>query len=127
MATRFPVHSSDPLMKPQPITAIAPLLEHPRPAVRKCAILTLSHFIPLVHIDITSDILQTHILPYLEADAKVEKQWTAVNLVSAILKESPQRLAPSIDRIVPGVLKSVHRDDDELREVCLQVRRAEDD
>lgn len=44
-----------------------------------------------------------------------------MNLVAAIFRQSPQQLTPSLGDIVPGILQAVKRDDDELREGCLQV------
>lgn len=44
-----------------------------------------------------------------------------MNLVAAIFRQSPQQLTPSLGDIVPGLLQAVKRDDDELREGCLQV------
>lgn len=41
LITRFPVHVSSPDIKPQPLSVLTPLLSHPRPAVRKRAIVTL--------------------------------------------------------------------------------------
>ncbi|KAI6021197.1 armadillo-type protein [Pisolithus marmoratus] len=121
LITRFPAHFSYSQIKPQPLTAIAPLLTHPRPAVRKRAISTLSQFFPIAPPDLCAQLLQTNVFPYLEADANLEPQRTTVNLVSAILRQSPQQLASSFDRIIPGVLKAVQRDDDELCEGCLQA------
>ncbi|KAI6094438.1 armadillo-type protein [Pisolithus croceorrhizus] len=121
LITRFPAHFSYSQIKPQPLTAVAPLLTHSRPAVRKRAISTLSLFFPVSPPDLCAQLLQTNVFPYLEADANLERQRTTVNLVSAILRQSPQQLASSFDRIIPGILKAVQRDDDELREGCLQA------
>ncbi|KAI6044307.1 ARM repeat-containing protein [Pisolithus marmoratus] len=103
LITRFPAHFSYSQIKPQPLTAIAPLLTHSRPAVRKRAISTLSQFFPIAPPDLCAQLLQTNVFPYLEADANLEPQRTTVNL-----------LASSFDRIIPGVLKA-------LCEGCLQA------
>ncbi|KAI6142115.1 armadillo-type protein [Pisolithus tinctorius] len=121
LIARFPAHFSYSQIKPQPLTAIAPLLSHPRPAVRKRAISALSQFFPVSPPDLCTQLLEINILPYLEAGANLEQQRTTVNLVSAILRQSAQQLASSFDRIIPGILKAVQRDDDELREGCLQA------
>lgn len=44
-----------------------------------------------------------------------------MNLIAAIFRQSPQQLTPSLGEIVPGLLQAVKRDDEELREGCLQV------
>ncbi|KIJ68853.1 hypothetical protein HYDPIDRAFT_82664 [Hydnomerulius pinastri MD-312] len=121
LITRFPAHFSDPSLSPQPLTAIAPLLTHSRPAVRKRAISTLSQFVPVAPADLFADLLRTNVLPFLAANANLEQQRTTINLVSSILRQSPQHLTASLPDIVPGILKAVQRDDDELREGCLQA------
>ena len=121
LITRFPAHFADPLIKPQPLTAITPLLTHSRPAVRKRAILTLSQFFPVSPPELCSHLLLGTVLPNLESNANLEQQRTTVTLVTAILRQSPQQLTTSLNQIIPGILKAVQRDDDELREGCLQV------
>ena len=121
LITRFPAHVSDPSLTPHPLPAIAPLLSHPRPAVRKRAILTLSQYVPVTPPVLVNDLLQNHILPFLAANANLEKQRTTVHLVAAIIRQAPQQLAPVYTDIILGVVKAVQRDDDELREGCLQV------
>ncbi|KAF9229840.1 TIP120-domain-containing protein [Gyrodon lividus] len=121
LITRFPAHFADPSLTPQPLTAIAPLLMHSRPAVRKRAIATLSQFVPVAPADLFSDLLQRSILPFLAQNANLEQQRTTVNLVAAVFRQSPQHLTPSLGDIVPGILQAIQRDDDELREGCLQA------
>ncbi|KAG8220729.1 armadillo-type protein [Butyriboletus roseoflavus] len=124
LITRFPAHFADPNLNPQPLIAIAPLLTHSRPAVRKRAISTLSQFVPVAPPELFSTLLQNNILPFLVANANLEQQRTTVNLVAAIFRQSPQQLTPSLGDIVPGLLQAVKRDDDELREGCLQALEA---
>ncbi|EGN92705.1 hypothetical protein SERLA73DRAFT_98928 [Serpula lacrymans var. lacrymans S7.3] len=121
---RFPVHVSGPSLEPQPLTALAPLLSHPRPAVRKRAILTMSQFVPVAQPELFNNLLQTHVMPFLPASANIEKQRTTIQLIAAIVRQSPQQLAPVLNDIVPGIVKAVQRDDDELREGCIQALEA---
>ncbi|KAG2142690.1 armadillo-type protein [Suillus cothurnatus] len=121
LITRFPAHVSDPALTPHPLPAIAPLLSHSRPAVRKRAILTLSQYVPVAPPTLVNDLLQNHILPFLSPDANLEKQRTTVHLVAAIIRQAPQQLTSVYNDIIPGVIKAVQRDDDELREGCLQA------
>jgi cullin-associated NEDD8-dissociated protein 1 len=102
---------------------MAPLLSHPRPAVRKRAILTLSQYVPVAPHVLVNDLLQNHILPFLAPSANIEKQRTTVHLVAAIIRQAPQQLASVYNDIIPGIVTAVQRDDDELREGCLQVRK----
>jgi cullin-associated NEDD8-dissociated protein 1 len=123
LITRFPAHVSDPALSPHPLPAIAPLLSHSRSAVRKRAILTLSQYVPVAPPALVNDLLQNHILPFLAPNANIEKQRTTVHLVAAIIRQAPQQLTSVYNDIIPGVVNAVQRDDDELREGCLQVRR----
>jgi cullin-associated NEDD8-dissociated protein 1 len=89
--------------------------------VRKRAIVTLSHFVPLSAPELSGQLLSTVVIPNLQTSAPIEKQRTTVNLVAAIARASPQRLASGLGAIVPGILHVVDRDDEELREGALQV------
>ena len=44
-----------------------------------------------------------------------------MQLVAAVARHSPLQIAPVLGQVVPGILKAVQRDDDELREGGLQV------
>lgn len=100
---------------------LTPLLSHPRPAVRKRAIITLSQFIPVSSPELFSELLKTNVFPLLAPSATIEKQRTTVQLVAAVVRQSAAQIAPVLGGIIPGVLKAVQRDDDELRESCLQA------
>jgi len=62
------------------------------------------------------------VLPCLATEASIEKQRTTVQLVAAVVRQSAGQVADVLGDIVPGILRAVQRDDDELREGCLQVR-----
>ncbi|EIW86241.1 TIP120-domain-containing protein [Coniophora puteana RWD-64-598 SS2] len=121
LITRFPTHLSSPNVQPQPLPTIAPILSHPRPAVRKRAILTLSQFIPYAPREQFDVLLSTNIVPFLAPNANVDRQRTTVQLISAILRTSSHHLSPVLGEVIPSLLKAVQRDDDELREGCLQT------
>ncbi|KDQ53024.1 hypothetical protein JAAARDRAFT_137841 [Jaapia argillacea MUCL 33604] len=121
LITRFPAHISSPTLDPPPLKAIPPLLAHSRPAVRKRAILTLAQFIPVSPPALFTDLLKSDIYPYLAANASLERQRTTIQLVAAVARHSPSQISPALNDIVPGMLKAVQRDDDELRESCLQA------
>ncbi|KAJ7211033.1 armadillo-type protein [Mycena haematopus] len=124
LISRFPAHLSSATLSPQPLTVLAPLLVHPRPVVRKRAIITLAQFVPISQGYLFTDLLATHVFPFLASNANVEKQRTTVHLVAAVARTAPTQIAPVLAEIVPGVLKAVQRDDDELREGCLQALEA---
>ena len=121
LVTHFPTYVSSLSLSPPPIQTITPLLTHARPAVRKRAIVTLSHFVPLSAPELSVQLLSTVVNPNLQLSAPIEKQRTTVNLVAAIARASPQRLASGLGAIVPGILRVVDQDDEELREGALQV------
>ncbi|KAJ6620154.1 armadillo-type protein [Mycena sp. CBHHK59/15] len=124
LISRFPAHLSSATLSPQPLTVLAPLLVHTRPVVRKRAIITLAQFVPISQGYLFTDLLATHVFPFLASNVNVEKQRTTVNLVAAVARTAPTQIAPVLAEIVPGVLKAVQRDDDELREGCLQALEA---
>lgn len=69
--------------------------------------------------------LKSDVFPNLAGEqgaGSVEKQRTTVQLVAALVRQSAGQVAGVLGDIVPGILKAVQRDDDELREGCLQVR-----
>ncbi|KAI0307414.1 TIP120-domain-containing protein [Multifurca ochricompacta] len=121
LVTHFPAYVSNLPLSPSPIQTITPLLAHPRPAVRKRAIITLSQFVPLSAPELSSQLLSTVINPNLSPSAPVDKQRTTVNLVAAISRASPHQLASSLGAVIPGILRVVDLDDEELREGALQA------
>jgi cullin-associated NEDD8-dissociated protein 1 len=122
LVTHFPTYVSSLSLVPPPIQTITPLLTHARPAVRKRAIVALSQFVPLSAPDLSAHLLSAVINPNLQLSAPLEKQRTTVNLVAAIARTSPQRLASGLRTIILGLLRVVDRDDEELREGALQVK-----
>ncbi|KAH9982078.1 TIP120-domain-containing protein [Lactifluus volemus] len=121
LVTHFPTYVSSLPLSPPPIQTMTPLLTHARPAVRKRAIVTLSQFVPLSSPELSAQLLSTVINPNLERSAPLDKQRTTVNLVAAIARTSPQRLASGLGAIISGILHVVDLDDEELREGALQA------
>lgn len=124
LITRFPSQIAATDFSPPPLTVLVALLSHPRPVVRKRAIITLSQFIPISQPSLFTSLLNKDILPFLDPNANLEKQRTTVQLVAAVTRHSPLNITPVFDNIVTGILKAVERDDDELREGCLQALEA---
>ncbi|KAI0638875.1 ARM repeat-containing protein [Trametes polyzona] len=108
----------------QPIQVLTPMLSHSRPAVRKRAITTLAQFLPYSQPQQFTELLNGYIIPGLAPSANLEKQRTVVQLVAAVARHSPHQIAPALSSIVPSVLKDSQRDDEELRESCLQALEA---
>jgi len=124
LISRFPTHVTSPPLALEPLPLLTSLLSHPRPAVRKRAILTLSQFVPVSSPELFSGLLKSDVFPNLaggQGAGSIEKQRTTVQLVAAVVRQSAGQIAGVLGDIVPGILKAVQRDDDELREGCLQV------
>ncbi|KAF9016837.1 ARM repeat-containing protein [Hymenopellis radicata] len=124
LIVRFPTHLATATTDSQPLKILAPLLSHPRPVVRKRAIVTISQFIPISQSQLFTELLQTSVYPNLAAGANLDKQRTTVQLIAAVARHSPSQIAPVLGDVVSGILKAVQRDDDDLREGCLQALEA---
>ncbi|KAL4244143.1 CAND family protein [Abortiporus biennis] len=124
LITRFPSYLSDPHLSPSPLSVLTPLLSHSRPAVRKRTIITLAQFLPLSQSQVFSELFSSTILPSLAPNAPLDKKRTNVQLIAAVSRHSPQQIAPYLNDVVPGVLKASAKDDEELRESCLQALEA---
>ena len=123
LVTRFPAYLSN--VEPQPVTVLTPVLNHSRPAVRKRAITTLAQFLPHAQPQEFSTLLSSILVPGLAPSANIEKQRTVVQLVAAIARHSPHLIASTLGDVTQSILKDSQRDDEELRESCLQVHGAD--
>lgn len=121
---RFPANLTSASFNPHPLAVLAPLLNHPRPVVRKRAIITLSQYIPISQAPLVSELLTDSVFPFLKPDSNLDKQRTTVQFIAALARHSPSHVAPYISDIIPGILKCVNRDDEELRDGCLQALEA---
>ncbi|CDO71748.1 hypothetical protein BN946_scf184920.g32 [Trametes cinnabarina] len=122
LISRFPGYLSN--LDIQPIQVLTPLLSHPRPAVRKRAIATLAQFLPYSQPQQFNELLITFISPGLAPTSNLEKQRTVVQLVAAVARHSPNQIAPALSDIASRIIKDSQRDDEELRESCLQALEA---
>ncbi|KAI0358837.1 ARM repeat-containing protein [Trametes cingulata] len=122
LISRFPGYLVN--LEVQPIQVLTPMLSHPRPAVRKRAITTLAQFLPYSQPQQFTELLNTYVFPGLTPSASLDKQRTVVQLVAAVARHSPHQIAPSLSEITPSILKDSQRDDEELRESCLQALEA---
>ncbi|KAJ7196446.1 hypothetical protein C8J57DRAFT_1207209 [Mycena rebaudengoi] len=89
--------------------------------VRKRTLITLTPFVPISQGFLFTDLLATHVFPHLAAGTDLEKHRTTVQLVA---RTTLTQIAPVLADIVPGVLKALQRDDDELCEGSLQALEA---
>lgn len=65
--------------------------------------------------------MKSNITPSLASSANLEKQQTIVQLIGAIARYAPHRVAPSLPDIIPGILAAARRDDSDLCEGSLQT------
>ncbi|KAI0761177.1 ARM repeat-containing protein [Trametes elegans] len=122
LISRFPGYLVN--LQVLPVQVLTPMLSHPRPAVRKRAITTLAQFLPYSQPQHFSELLNTYIIPGLTPSTNLEKQRTVTQLVAAVARHSPHQIAPALSQIAPSILKDSQRDDEELRESCLQALEA---
>lgn len=123
LIARFPGFLASVDLQPAPLTVLAPLLGHTRPAVHKRAISTLAQFIPVTPPVLFQELLTRDVLPGI-ASGSSERQQTMVQLVAAVARHSALRIAPVLEEIVPSILKAVKKEEEELRESCLQTLEA---
>ncbi|PPQ98061.1 hypothetical protein CVT26_003287 [Gymnopilus dilepis] len=124
LISRFPNHIASVNYAQPPLRVLAPLLSHPRPVVRKRAIITISQFIPISQPALFAELLKSDVFPNLTSLASLGKQRTTVQLVAAVARNSPAQIAPLLNQIVPGILQAVDKSDDDLREGALQALEA---
>jgi cullin-associated NEDD8-dissociated protein 1 len=121
LITRFPSLISTVPLETPPLSVITPLLAHSRPAVRKRAISTLAQFVPISNPEIFDQLLRKEIISGVVESTTPDKQQTMVQLVAAVVRTSPAPIAPALKQIIPGILKAVERDNDDIRENALQT------
>jgi hypothetical protein len=80
-----------------------------------------AQFIPSSPPNIFNSVLKDYITPSWGPSAPLDRKVTAVQLVGAIARTSPQKLGPSVGEILPGLFTAIAKDDGELKESCLQV------
>ncbi|KDQ17665.1 hypothetical protein BOTBODRAFT_172104 [Botryobasidium botryosum FD-172 SS1] len=118
LATRFAPYLAD--LDQPPLDILSPLLNHPRPAVRKRVILTLAQFLPPSSPRAVTTLLKS-LPPLLAASATLDQQRTTVQLLGAIARYAPNKLESTLNEIVPGIINAAGRGDAELSEGALQA------
>ncbi|KAI8803214.1 armadillo-type protein [Cladochytrium replicatum] len=122
--TRFgPVLSTSPQLQSSLQSALLPLLNHTRLAVRKRATAAIGSLV--IHL---SDELFNELVSqlYLELKAKekardFDKLRTLIGCISTISRFSAQRLSSFMNELLTLTMEYTKFDDDELREYCLQA------
>ncbi|KAF7318032.1 Cullin-associated nedd8-dissociated protein 1 [Mycena chlorophos] len=120
LVCRFPAHLSSATLTPPPLAVLPLLPTYARPVVRKHAIVTLAQFLPISQPQLFSDLLSKHVFPFLAQQTSNTQRSSSRRCRCP----RPTQVAPLLGDIVPGVVKAVQRDDDELREGSLQALEA---
>lgn len=104
-------------------STLTDLLENPRPAVRKRAVVALGNSAAYMPMSLFSKFM-SQLIESLSITRSNEKLKTLVSLLGQICKaeiaNGPQRFSNYLQTLAPPVFDSLQIDDDELREIALQ-------
>jgi cullin-associated NEDD8-dissociated protein 1 len=104
------------------LKALVPQLESQRQAVRKRTIVALSYLLTTCSNEAYNEVI-THLLNGLEKPQSPATVRTYIQCFAAICRQAGHRLM-HIDRVMQLLTQYSQRDDDELREFCLQACEA---
>lgn len=104
------------------LKALVPQLESARQAVRKRTIVALSHLLTTCSNEAYNEVIM-HLLNGLEKPQNAATVRTYIQCFAAICRQAGHRLM-HIDRVMQLLNQYSQRDDDELREFCLQACEA---
>lgn len=105
------------------LVALVPQLESPRQAVRKRTIVALSHLLTTCSNEAYNDVV-LHLLKGLEKPQNTGTVRTYIQALASICRHAGHRLCNHIDRVMQLLNQYSQREDDELREFCLQACEA---
>ena len=90
--------------------------------MRKRAIATIAQILPLTQKSLVDQLFQNVVIPGVSSSSPLDVQRTSISLVAGIARHASNTLLSSLSSIVPDILKATAKEDEELREVSLQVR-----
>ncbi|XP_039627059.1 cullin-associated NEDD8-dissociated protein 2 [Polypterus senegalus] len=102
------------------LSCLLPQLTSSRLAVRKRAIIALSHLVTSCNDTIFSELME-HLLAELSKNASTSTTRTYIQCVAAISRQAGHRIGEHLEKIVPIIVKYCDVEDDELREYCFQA------
>ncbi|XP_037960682.1 cullin-associated NEDD8-dissociated protein 1 [Teleopsis dalmanni] len=105
------------------LRALLPQLGSSRQAVRKRTIVALSHLLTLAQNSAYNEVIE-HILEGLEKPKNSVTLRTYIQCLASICRQAGHRLCNYIDRAMLLLKEYSQREDDELREYCLQACEA---
>lgn len=108
---------------PAILKALVPQLGSSRQAVRKRTIVALSHLLTLANTNAYNGVID-HLLEGLEKPQNQGAIRTYIQCLASICRQAGHRLCTRIERAMFLLKQYSQRDDDELREFCLQACEA---
>nr|CAD7588886.1 unnamed protein product [Timema genevievae] len=105
------------------LSALLPQLCSPRQAVRKRTIVALSHLSISCNHTLYAKLMD-FLLDGLCRDANPSTTRTYIQCIAAICRQAGHRFGEQIERVTPSIAAYSHKEDDELREYCLQAFEA---
>lgn len=111
---------------PSLLEALSPQLKSPRMAVRKRSIIALGHLVmscdQALYVKLINMLLEELAASEGQQDAAAAMNTrTYIQAIGVVCRNAGHRFGDHVERVVPLVLKYSSRDDEELREHCLQV------
>ncbi|MGH0170776.1 UNVERIFIED_CONTAM: hypothetical protein FKN15_059593 [Acipenser sinensis] len=103
------------------LSCLLPQLTSPRLAVRKRAIIALSHLVPSCSAAIFTELMK-HLLTELSRNESTSTTRTYIQCLAAISRQTGHRVGEHLEKIIPVLVKFCNVEDDELREYCFQVK-----
>ncbi|KAK1161488.1 cullin-associated NEDD8-dissociated protein 1-like [Acipenser oxyrinchus oxyrinchus] len=102
------------------LSCLLPQLTSPRLAVRKRAIIALSHLVPSCSAAIFTEMMK-HLLTELSRNESTSTTRTYIQCLAAISRQAGHRVGEHLEKIIPVLVKFCNVEDDELREYCFQA------
>jgi hypothetical protein len=98
------------------------VFEHHRPAIRKRATVAIGHLVSHLTDVLFDELIQALMTAMDDSSSYSQETVKAVTYcLATICRQNAPRLGKYLDQIVVTTIKHAERDDDELKECCLQV------
>ncbi|XP_023667069.1 cullin-associated NEDD8-dissociated protein 2 [Paramormyrops kingsleyae] len=105
------------------LDSLLPQLTSPRLAVRKRAIIALSHLVACCNSALFSQLME-HLLAELSPGKVTSATRTYLQCLATVSRQGGHRIGEHLEKIIPLVVKYCGVEDDELREHCFQAFEA---
>lgn len=102
------------------LKCMLPLLTNKRMAIRKRAIVTLSHLMITANSSVFIE-LMLHLINELQTKNNQADVRTYIHCIGSICRQSGHRVGDHLDRVIPMTISFFADGDDELRETCIQT------